>query len=166
MYDTSGSLLQQNGQQVGCWWPWSSSMPTTYFVGFQQLLWLASKLAHSHEARCSDSDMSCHEPPLAGHGSDDEPQQNSCCRYPFVYPQQGSDLLRILSVVCFGFEVHISFFFGGLLVVGSSLLYGGLKKIPMMLRLLAQRPCTAGGAVKIPGDWWNTDPFGPAAKYE
>ncbi|CAE7859560.1 SLC35A1 [Symbiodinium sp. KB8] len=55
-------------------------------------------------------------------------------------------LTTILSVVCFGFEVHISFFFGGLLVVGSSLLYGG--------------------AVKIPGEWWNTDPFGPAVKYE
>ncbi|CAE7416156.1 Slc35a2 [Symbiodinium pilosum] len=55
-------------------------------------------------------------------------------------------LTTILSVVCFRFEVHISFFFGGLLVVGSSLLYGG--------------------AVKIPGEWWNTDPCSRTVKYE
>ena len=42
-YITLLTVLQKNGQQVGCWLPWSSSMPTTYFVGFQQLWWLASK---------------------------------------------------------------------------------------------------------------------------
>lgn len=47
-------------------------------------------------------------------------------------------LTTIGSVVCFGFEIHASFFIGSILVVGSSLLYGG--------------------ALKLPGDWWNDDP--------
>eukprot|EP00435_Cladocopium_sp_Y103_P011798 s4565_g3.t1 len=47
-------------------------------------------------------------------------------------------LTTIGSVICFGFEIHISFFIGSFLVLGSSLLYGG--------------------ALKMPGEWWNEDP--------
>ena len=57
-----------------------------------------------------------------------------------MHHRQRLDLLRILSVVCFGFEVHISFFFGGLLVVGSSLLYGGLKNLPMNVKTVDTVP--------------------------
>lgn len=47
-------------------------------------------------------------------------------------------LTTIGSVICFGFEIHATFFIGSFLVLGSSLLYGG--------------------ALKVPGEWWNEDP--------
>mmetsp|Transcript_2881 Transcript_2881/g.4696 ORF Transcript_2881/g.4696 Transcript_2881/m.4696 type:complete len:372 (-) Transcript_2881:159-1274(-) len=47
-------------------------------------------------------------------------------------------LSAFASVFLFGFELHLNFFFGTLLVVGSSLLYGG--------------------AIKLPGRWWAEEP--------
>jgi UDP-sugar transporter A1/2/3 len=44
----------------------------------------------------------------------------------------------LLAMVCFGFEVGGGFLLGTAMVIGSAMLYGGV--------------------VKIPGDWWNTDP--------
>jgi len=44
----------------------------------------------------------------------------------------------LLAMVCFGFEVGGGFLLGTAMVIGSAMLYGGV--------------------VKMPGDWWNTDP--------
>lgn len=47
-------------------------------------------------------------------------------------------LSAFASVFLFGFELHLNFFIGTLLVVGSSLMYGG--------------------AIKLPGRWWAVEP--------
>merc|ERR1712086_413180 len=47
-------------------------------------------------------------------------------------------LATLGAVICFGFELHGSFFIGMLLVICSALLYGG--------------------TVKPPGSWWEEEP--------